>query len=227
MFYMSLTEILSRRCLMDHTGFLNSDVFRWIVLPLLIFIARILDVSFQTIRIMFVSRGNRILAPLLGFFEVLIWIIAIGQIMQNLDNMFCYLAYAGGFATGTYIGICLEERLAYGKVVLRIITRSEAGALIQSLGKKGFGITSVDAQGRKGAVKIIYIVINRSDIPRVVREIEKYNPKAFYCIEDTRFVSEGIFPITKNTFQRLFTKKRSPGHLARLYWRTWMSRKGK
>ena len=212
---------------MEHASFLNSDLFRWVILPFLIFSARILDVSLQTIRILFVSRGNRLLAPILGFFEVFIWIVAMGQIMQNINNIFCYVAYAGGFAAGTYLGIYLEERLAYGKVVLRIITRSEADALVQSLGKKGFGVTSVDAQGRRGQVKIIYIVINRSDVPRVVGEIETYNPKAFYCIEDTRFVSEGIFPMTKGSFQRLFLKKASPGHLVRLYWRIWMGRKGK
>ena len=212
---------------MDQIPFLSSGLFRWVLLPLFIFFARILDVSFQTIRIMFVSRGNRLLAPILGFFEVLIWIIAMGQIMQNLDNIFCYLAYASGFATGTYVGIYLEERLAYGKVVLRIITRSEADALVHSLGRKGFGITSVDAQGRRGQVKIIYIVMNRSDVPRVVSEIEKYNPKAFYCIEDTRFVSEGIFPASKNFFRRNFLKTSPPRHIARLYWRKWVGRKGK
>lgn len=212
---------------MEQVPFLHSDLFRWIILPLLIFLARILDVSLQTIRIMFVSRGQRILAPLLGFFEVLIWIIAIGQIMQNLNNVFCYLAYAGGFASGTFIGIWLEERLAYGKVVLRIITRTEADELVRSLGKKGFGVTSIDATGRRGRVKIIYTVINRSDIDRVVREIETYNPRAFYSIEDTRFVNEGIFPASKKLFQRPFLKHRIPGRLARLYWRMWMGRKGK
>jgi uncharacterized protein YebE (UPF0316 family) len=212
---------------MDQMPFLNSELFRWVILPILIFFARILDVSLQTIRIMFVSRGNRILAPLLGFFEVFIWILAIGQIMQNLSNIFCYIAYAGGFATGTWVGIVLEEHLAYGKVVLRVITSTKADALVRSLGKKGFGITSLDAEGRRGQVKIIYTVINRSDISRVVNEIEKYNPKAFYSVEDTRFVREGVFPASKNLFRRPFLKKGMLSRLARLYWRMWMGRKGK
>lgn len=212
---------------MDQIPFLNSDLFRWVILPLLIFTARIIDVTLQTIRIMFVSRGNRILAPLLGFFEVFIWILAIGQIMQNLSNIFCYIAYAGGFASGTWIGIVLEEYLAYGKVVMRIITRAKAEDLIQSLGRKGFGVTSIDAKGRRGQVDVIYTVINRSDISRVVEEIQKYNPKAFYSIEDTRFVSEGVFPASKKLFQRPFLKRKMPVRLARLYWRMWMGRKGK
>lgn len=212
---------------MDQISFFDSDLFRWVILPMLIFLARILDVSLQTIRIMLVSRGNRILSPLLGFFEVLIWILAIGQIMQNLDNVFCYIAYAGGFACGTWVGVVLEERLAYGKVVLRIITRAEADILVKSLGRKGFGVTSMDAEGRRGRVKIIYTVINRSDIDRVIREIEKTNPRAFYSIEDTRFVKEGIFPASKQLFKRPFLIKRMPRRLARLYWRMWMARKGK
>ncbi|HOQ05094.1 MAG TPA: DUF5698 domain-containing protein, partial [Anaerohalosphaeraceae bacterium] len=92
-------------------SWMNSFWFAWIVLPLLIFIARIADVTIGTIRLIFVARGMKILAPLAGFFEVLIWLVVIGQIMRHLANPLCYIAYAAGFAAGNYIGMMLVDRL--------------------------------------------------------------------------------------------------------------------
>jgi len=188
------TEIVG----MNLSSAFHSELFTWVILPLLIFIARIVDVTIGTIRIMFVTRGNRFFAPLLGFFEVLIWLMAIGQIMQNLNNVFCYLAYAGGFAMGNFIGIYVEEKLALGKLVVRVITKKDASDLIESLRKKGFGATSVDAEGSTGRVNIIFTVIKRSDLKEVVGMIHRFNPKAFYSIEDTRLVKAGIFPRKTN-----------------------------
>jgi uncharacterized protein YebE (UPF0316 family) len=91
--------------------FSQSFLFIWVILPALIFLARIVDVSLQTIRIISISRGIRWLAPLVGFFEVLIWLLAIGQIMKTVSHPVAYIAYAAGFATGTAIGQSLERRL--------------------------------------------------------------------------------------------------------------------
>ena len=100
--------------------FTDYPVFNWVILPALIFVSRIFDVSFGTLRIIFVSRGKRSIAPFLGFFEVLIWLLAISQIMQNLNNFACYIAYAGGFAMGNYIGMRIEEKLAMGTMIIRV-----------------------------------------------------------------------------------------------------------
>ena len=182
---------------MNELPLLNSKFFIWIIIPFLIFFARILDVTLQTIRIMFLARGQKVLAPLLGFFEVLIWLLAIRQIMQNLDNVFCYIAYASGFAMGNWIGLYLEEKLAYGTVILRLITHHDANELVQSLRRKGFGVTKMDALGSQGAVNVIYTILKRQDLQRVIHTINQFNPKAFYSIEDTRMVKEGIFPLRK------------------------------
>jgi uncharacterized protein YebE (UPF0316 family) len=128
----------------------DNWTFSWIVIPLLIFCARICDVSIGTIRIVFVSRGQKLFAPLLGFFEVLIWLLAIGKIMQNLDNVAAYLSYAGGFATGNFIGLWIEQKLAVGMVILRVITRKDASVLVSELENRGFGVTSIDARGNEG-----------------------------------------------------------------------------
>lgn len=174
--------------------FTQSGFYAWFLLPLLIALARVADVSIGTVRLIFLSRGLRGLAPLLGFFEVLIWLLAIGQIMQNLTNWICYLAYAGGFAAGNWAGMVLEERLAVGTVGIRIITRRDAGELIAYLKRSKYSVTSVDAEGGRGKVHVIYSVIDRASLPRVVERIKQYNPRAFYSIEDIRFVSNGGTP---------------------------------
>jgi uncharacterized protein YebE (UPF0316 family) len=175
--------------------FLNSDVFRWVVLPLLIFTARVVDVSIGTIRIVFVSKGKKTLAPLFGFVEVIIWLLAISQIMRNLNNFMCYIAYGGGFAMGTFVGLLIEERMALGMLLIRVMTRMDAAELITSLKERNYGVTAIPAEGPTGEVKVIYSVIRREDLKEVVEIIKRFNPKAFYSIEDVRFVSEGIFPL--------------------------------
>ena len=131
-----------------------SDAFKWAILPLLIFSARIMDVTLGTMRIVFVSRELKYIAPVVGFFEVLIWLFAIRVIMQNLNNIFCYIAYGAGFAMGVFIGLHIEQRLAIGGSLIRIITRKDATELIRHLRSKGYGVTNMDAKGAEGKVHI-------------------------------------------------------------------------
>lgn len=182
----------------------SSPVFSWVILPLLIFLARICDVTIGTIRIIMVSKGNKLISPMLGFFEVLIWLIAIGQIMQNLNNIFCYIAYAGGFAAGNFIGIILEEKLAMGTLMIRIIVKDPLPQFIQLLRSNNFGTTTIDGQGSQGKVNLIYCMIKRADLEKVVNIIHQFHPKAFYSIEDVRLVREGIFPKGISWFKSKF-----------------------
>lgn len=175
----------------------DQEVFRWIILPLLIFVARILDVTLGTMRIIFVSKGLKWLAPVTGFFEVIIWLLAMGQVMRNVDNVACYLAYGGGFAAGVFVGISLEERLAMGFLVLRIVTAREADSLISALAKANYGLTCVDARGSTGPVKLIYTVIKRKDLANVADLIAEFDPKAFYSVEEARKAKDGVFPAAK------------------------------
>lgn len=182
---------------MNPESFISTEVFKWAILPLLIFLARILDVSLGTIRIVFVSRGLKYFAPIVGFFEVIIWLLAIRVIMQNLNNAACYIAYGAGFGIGTFIGILIEKKIAIGMSIIRIITQKDATELINHLSSMGYGITSLDAQGSKGAVNVIYMVIKRHDFGIISEIIQKFNPKAFYTVEEVSLVSEGIFPLIK------------------------------
>jgi uncharacterized protein YebE (UPF0316 family) len=182
---------------MELNSVLNSNLFTWIILPGLIFVARILDVTLGTIRIVFVSRGKKFLAPVFGFFEVLIWLLAIGQIMKNLTNVFCYLAYAGGFATGNFVGLYLEEKLAMGLLVLRVITSRDATELVEFMRAQGYGVTSVDAHGVSGKVDLVFMIIKRSELRSIEGIIQKFHPQAFYSVEDVRHASRGVFPAKK------------------------------
>jgi uncharacterized protein YebE (UPF0316 family) len=180
---------------MNIESILSSEVFKWGILPLLIFLARIIDVSLGTMRIVFVSKGMKYLAPITGFFEVIIWLLAIRVIMQNLNNAACYFAYGAGFAMGTFIGIKIENKMALGTSVLRIITSQDASELIDFLRSKKYGVTSIEAQGSMSKVNVIFMIIKRQSFKEVSRIIQRFNPRAFYTVEDVRMVSEGIFPM--------------------------------
>ncbi len=180
----------------------GSEIYAWIILPILIFFARVCDVSLGTIRIIFVSKGIKYLAPLIGFFEILIWLLAIGQIIQNLTNVYYYIFYAGGFAIGNLVGIVIEEKLSIGTVGVRIITRRDAQELIYALKKANYGLTVLDAEGSNGQVKIIFTVVNRQNIQDVIKIVKKYNSKAFYSIEDIRYVSEVLPTNIKTWYKR-------------------------
>lgn len=171
----------------------DSWFFTWILLPVLIFLARIMDQSIGTLRLIFLSKGMKNIAPFLGFFEVIIWLLAIGQIMQHLDNWLCYVAYGAGFATGNFIGITLEEKLSIGTSILRVILPNESPELIAALRANNFGLTLLDAEGAKGKVKIIFSIIRRKEINVFLRVLQQYHPNAFYTIEDVKTAREGVF----------------------------------
>ena len=176
-----------------NADFITSDVFAWVILPLLIFISRILDVSIGTMRLIFVSKGFKYIAPVLGFFEVIIWLLAISQIMQNLDNIMCYIAYGLGFAMGNYAGIILEEKMAIGSVLLRVIPQKDTNELINYLREHKYGVTSVEVEGMKGRIQMIFSIIKRKDVKEYIEIVQRFNPNAFYTIEDIKAIKEGYF----------------------------------
>lgn len=180
------------------TSFFNSDTFSYVIMPILIFLARICDVSIGTLRIIFVSKGKKNIAPILGFFEVLIWITAISKIMQNLDNYINYVAYAAGFATGNFVGMIIEEKLALGIQMIRVFANERGRDLVQILNSNGFGATTVEAHGAKDKVHLVYSIVHRHELERVLDLINEFNPKAFFTIEDVKSVNEGgIFSTRK------------------------------
>jgi uncharacterized protein YebE (UPF0316 family) len=166
-------------------------------LPLLVFVAELCVVTLCAIRIIFLARGMKILAPILGFFEVSIWLFAIGQIMQNLSDLGCYLAFAGGFTAGNFLGVLIEKKLAIGSVVVRAISRRDVRELLDALQAAEYGVTTIDAQGATGPVKIVFTAVRRKELDSVVSIIKAFDPKAFYSVDDLQSLEAGIFPTAR------------------------------
>jgi len=170
---------------------MTDELYGLIILPLAIFAARILDVSLQTLRIIFTSRDKIKLAPIVGFFEVFIWLLAIGQLFANLTNLLYYIAYAAGFATGNYIGIYIDRKLSIGMLSLQLIVTQKPDKLLSSLKQAGYGLTVLETEGYKN--KLINLIIKRKNLKHVMDIIEKNYPNAFISIQLVQSVRGGVF----------------------------------
>jgi uncharacterized protein YebE (UPF0316 family) len=164
---------------------------------LYIFFARIIDVSIGTIRIILISRGYRKITPVLGFFEVLIWLTAVSKALYNLNGIHSYFIYAGGFAAGTYIGMLIESKLSIGYQYIRIITSKHVSALPLELRDEGYGVTIVDGMGMKGPVNILYTLAHKKDVKKIIDITNILEPNAFITIEDVKTHQNGYL-IHKN-----------------------------
>lgn len=151
---------------------------------LLIFSMRIVDVSLGTLRIGMLVRGKRGWAGLLSFFESLIWLIAAAKVLGNLESPVQFVAYAGGYATGTMLGSYIEKWLAVGQVVMRIICPVSAPDLQHHLREAGFYVTTVNASGRDGEVRVLFSVMKRRRTRAALQVLEQHYPKAFVTIEE-------------------------------------------
>ncbi len=170
------------------------DYYAWVILPIMIFLARICDVTLGTIRIILVNRGQRRIAPLLGFVEVFIWIVAVGQLVQHLHSPISYIGYAAGFAVGNYVGMFIEDKLAIGNVLIRTIIQEGGEEVASSLRHAGFGVTKIPGEGSLGQVHLIFTVVPRKDAQMALQIIRNIQPKAFITMEDVRSLEKGVFP---------------------------------
>ena len=177
------------------------DAYPWL-LPIIIFFGRVIDVSLGTLRIIFVSKGEKYKAPLIGFVEVFIWVVIISQILSRANDMVAYLSYAAGYASGNYIGILLENRIAYGIVLCRIYTQKNGEELIQSLNKLNFGATVTHGKGSTNEVDIVETVVDRKELKTSEVIINNFDSNSFYVIEDLRTKQNGIFPKRKSLLDR-------------------------
>jgi len=192
----------------------SSPIFIWVILPLLIFVSRIADQTIGTLRLIFVSKGYKYIAPALGFFEVIIWLVAVSQIFKQLNNPLYYIAYGAGFAAGNFIGILLEEKISLGTVVIRVMPKKDVTELIEYLRAHNFGLTTMDAEGSRGKTKVILSIIPRKQIKEFVSIINRFNPNAFYSIEEVKAVNKGVFRqqgsshLVKNAMPQLWRKSK-------------------
>lgn len=155
--------------------------------------ARILDVSIGTVRIILVSRGKGIIAAVLGFFEVIIWLLAVAHVVTNVTHVSAYIAYGLGFALGNIIGIAIEKRLAIGMQIIRIIKPDTLDTLQMMLRDEGFGVTTVEGYGGRSQVEIIYVVTERKDANHALEIINGLEPEAFVTVQDIYSAQRGVF----------------------------------
>lgn len=152
---------------------------------LLIFVLRIIDVSLGTLRIGFLVRGEKGLAGLFGFFESLIWLIAAAQVLSNLDSPLKFVAYAGGYAAGTMLGVSIERKLAIGQSIMRIVSPVNNPQVDEALRAAGFYVTVLNARGRDGDVSVSFTVLPRRRIPEALKLVGEIDSKAFVTVEST------------------------------------------
>ncbi len=171
-----------------------ETLFSYPFLPFFVFFARICDVTLGTLRIIFISKGKKLLAPVFGFVEVLIWITVIGQVLEHSAGDFiCYVAYAGGYATGSFVGMLVEERLALGLHLIRVFTKKSGVELVHLLNTNNFGATTASGKGEEGDVCIVETIVNRKNSEQAQELITDYDEAAFYVVSDVRSVQRGIF----------------------------------
>lgn len=161
--------------------------FSAFALPVIIFLSRIADVSLGTLRITMVSRGYKWESAVLGFFEVLIWVIVVAQLLTNLDHWVNYIAYAAGFSAGTFMGLYIEDKMKIGTVLVRVITLQKSPDIIEALKEAGVAVTSVDARGGFNDVKIIFTVLKRKKLNKVFDIVKDIDPEAFFSTEEVKY----------------------------------------
>jgi uncharacterized protein YebE (UPF0316 family) len=171
---------------------LDHDLFAAVGVPALIFLGRLTDVTLGTLRILLVARGLRRVAPLVGFVEVLVWLVVLTTVVEQLDRPLNFIAYAAGFAAGTYAGMFVEGKIALGLVSVRVITDDDASELLERLRDARFGVTDFAARGLQGRVRFILTILPRRDLPRLEEIVRRHHPQAFVSVSDVRAASEGF-----------------------------------
>ena len=166
--------------------------------PLVVYFLRATDVTMGTMRMLLIMRGHRLIAPLIGFVEILLWITAVGIVVRYLESPLHVVGYAAGFATGNYLGLRLEEKLALGVATIRTVVGEGGAHLASELRRTGFGVTETPGRGKDGPVEVLYSVLPRKRIERCLAVIDEYAPDAFVVVDEPRRVRRGwLFPSKK------------------------------
>jgi uncharacterized protein YebE (UPF0316 family) len=158
---------------------------------LAIFLLRIVDVSCDTMRVIFAIRGKRVIAAMLGFVQALVWIYAVGNAVKHLDSFWHVFGYAAGYAMGTFVGISIERAIAYGVATVRVVSKHAGVEIAEHLREKGYGVTEFPGFGRDGSVEILNSVVHRGHLNDVLAVIEKWDPDAFVTVEEPKVLRGG------------------------------------
>ena len=180
------------------------------VIGILVFFARIFDVSIGTLRTVFIVRGKPQFAFFLGFVEISMWLLVLSTVLDKVMQFpILALFYALGFSTGNVVGIMLERKLAFGVINLRVITPYHGQEMATEIREQGFPVTTVDGKGAKGDVTLLYIVCQRKQLPKILPIIKEIDPNAFYITEQAGYVSRlhQYTLVPKTGWRAVFKKK--------------------
>jgi uncharacterized protein YebE (UPF0316 family) len=158
---------------------------------LAIFVLRIVDVSCDTMRVIFAIRGKRGIAALLGFVQALVWIFAVGNAVKHLDSILHVFGYAGGYALGTFVGVTIERTIAYGVATVRVVSKHSGVEIAEALRNAGYAVTEFPGFGRDGSVEILNSVVQRSHIDDVLGLIDNWDKAAFVTVEEPKVLRGG------------------------------------
>jgi uncharacterized protein YebE (UPF0316 family) len=163
------------------------------LMPVIIFFLRVVDMSLDTLRVLFVIRGRKPLAWILGFFQSALWVVAITSVLNNLNNSWNLIGYAGGFATGNVVGMTIEELLAIGHGHMRVISSRRGNAISEAVRKSGYAVTELSGRGKDGTVTVINCSVRRRDIDSLQSLVYDIDPDAFVTVEDIRPLHRGFW----------------------------------
>ena len=181
-----------------------------ILTGIFVFFAKIFDVSIGTVRIIITVQGRTVIAFVLGLIEVMIWLLVVSTVINQVREVPILIAfYSFGYATGNFVGIIIERKLAFGITILRVITRNAGKVIADYLRKEGQPVTVFVGEGMKGPVNELYIACRRRDIKWILPEVKRLDKQAFYVIEQARDVSKILRPIHTPTggWRAAFKKK--------------------
>ena len=169
------------------------------ILALLIFISRVADVSLGTFRTIVIFRGYKLIASMIGFVEIIIWLIAAAQVFKHLDHWYLAFAYSSGFAMGIYVGMWIESRFAIGNELIRCISFNR-DILADKIREEGYKVVSVDGDmGVDKSVEVLFIVEKRRNIPALIKLINQLDQKAVYTVSDLKSVYDGPNYLSKSS----------------------------
>lgn len=163
------------------------------LLPLLIFLIRVTDMSLDTLRVLFVVRGRRAPAWVVGFLQSALWVVAVASVLSHLDNLLNVVAYAAGFATGSVVGMKIEDRLAIGHSHVRVISAQRGEAVAGALRRAGYAVTELAGRGKDGTVSILTTSVRRRDIEPVRSQVLEVDTEAFVTLSEVRPLHRGFW----------------------------------
>ncbi|MEM2192248.1 MAG: DUF5698 domain-containing protein [Candidatus Hadarchaeales archaeon] len=158
----------------------------------MIFLARLVDVSMGTLRMILLVRGRREIAAISSFFEITIWVLAVSRVITQLDRWYYIVAFALGFAAGNFCGSYLEEKIALGYTFAYIVPKNPK-KLTRELRRADFGVTVLYGEGLKGPEPVLNVILKRRETKKLLEILKKSDPRAFITLLDVRAERGGYF----------------------------------